>query len=303
MKTLQKFINHLVDGADLPPGLTEFMSSFQAQDFVVKLVELDGVLSSHVFNSIFSKEETPSPPKEEAYELTTYQKSAETKILAWLEEDPLEHPFFLVKGFAGSGKSWFSGHLNRLFKTLPSPPSTIFSAAPTHKAAAVSQAFLGTDVSTLASLLNVRVSDEDEELSFTLPETLPVFPPNSLLRIDESSMVNHQYTEFLKVIAKTFHLRILFFGDFAQLPPVKESRSPVRDIVDAEDEAHQETLFDVKRYAGVIQEFATAVRKAVFSKKAREDFHDILKNLRSCAELEVFYSMEGALTKYLGEFE
>lgn len=307
MHLLQRLINHLVDGSDVPPGLVPYLGTPDGQDFIQKLVMWNGVLSSHVLSDVMGDYETPSTSAEPAsstpvYELTEAQQSAETKILAWLKEDPLDNPFFLVKGFAGSGKSWFSGHIQRMLKGNNQKFNfQVFSAAPTHKAAAVSEKFLETEVVTLASLLGVKVQDEGEELSFVLPEVLPVFPRGSLIRIDEASMIPTAYMDYLKMIARRYELRILCFGDPAQLPPVKELRSPVWDLVDAEDEAHKETLFEVKRYSGPILEFASRVRKAVFRKKLRDSFIDVLHSLKSSAELDVYHSLNQAMLDSIGE--
>jgi exodeoxyribonuclease V len=321
MQLLQRLLAHLNGEADCPPGLVSFLSTYPGQDFVVRLVQLDGVLNSHVLDSILPPSpttlcsecgepqfDTPhgitcknghggAEPRA-VVELTEYQQKAEDLIKAWLTEDPVSQPFFIVKGYAGSGKTWFSGHLKSVFAAHPNKPTTIVYAAPTHKAASVASEFLDADVCTLASILNIKVSDDDEELTYTLPDTLPVFAPNTLLQIDEASMLSTQYLEFLIKVVETFGLRVLFFGDPAQLPPVGEIRSPVWKIV--EDDTHQITLFDVKRYSGELLEFATEVREAVFSSVKRKNFNPFGVTARD--KLKVSYSLEHTLAAHAEEF-
>jgi len=287
MILLQRLLAHLISGAECPPGLVPFLGTRPGQDFVIKLAELDGVLSSHVLESILPSDlapvcsvcgepqfETPSgmtcknghggaDPKPEL-ELTESQETAVALISDWLN-DSSSSRYFCVRGFAGSGKTFLLRHLKTVFQSFPSI-STVLYATPTHKAANVLSSSAEVSVSTLASLLGVKVSDDSEELVYELPESLPDIPRNCLIVVDEASMISKDYLGFINTVAETYGIRVIFFGDPAQLPPPGEHRSPVWRFVPP---SHQTVLTNVKRHCGDLLDLVTHVRSFVFNKELR----------------------------------
>lgn len=134
-------------------------------------------------------------------------------------------------GYAGTGKTYLIG---KIVEHLDVRYKDVLICAPTHKAAQVLKGKCHVDdeqIITIASLLNLQ---PDVEIANFDPEN-PIFRRNThqpdkwlfyhAIIIDEASMIPSALLKELEKIGKP----ILFVGDPAQLPPVKESHSPVFD--------------------------------------------------------------------------
>lgn len=165
---------------------------------------------------------------------------------------------FLLAGYAGTGKTFCLQHLVRQLRGR-----AVFTA-PTNKATRVLRDTLAADdykpeCKTIYSLLGLRLEPNGEVKELSVPEEDTDLSAFRLAVVDEASMVNAQLLGFIKeAIGKSPNVKFLFLGDPAQLPPVKETRSPVWEW--AEDKA---TLTEVVRNAGPILEFVTSLRKIV----------------------------------------
>lgn len=170
------------------------------------------------------------------------------------DPDPVS-PFFVFSGFAGTGKTFCmrevvartsSGHTNYAY------------TAPTNKAAKVLRQVTG-DACTIYSLLGLRIDKSGE-----LKQLVSGKPPEGLtdldvVFVDEASMVNKNLLAELKKSAERFQFKVVFMGDPAQLPPVKEHHSPIWDL------GVGVSLTQVMRHDNQILSLVTDIRNQVDS--------------------------------------
>lgn len=192
------------------------------------------------------------------YTLNPGQLAALDSILSWLEA-PLADPFFVLKGFAGTGKTFTVKELVKRFK------GRIVFTAPTNKATKVLRSTLkrpdyNPECRTIYSLLGLRLEASGEIRELKVPEDPIDLSQFRLIVVDEGSMLNAQVMGHLHDALAVFpHLRVLFMGDAAQLPPVKEKESPIWKL------RQVATLDKVMRHDNQILKLATAIRNVVNS--------------------------------------
>jgi exodeoxyribonuclease-5 len=185
------------------------------------------------------------------------QAAAITSIMAWLQ-DPFAGSFFVLKGFAGTGKTFSVKHLLRDFKGR-----TVFTA-PTNKATKVLRESLSApgfspECCTIYSLLKLRLEASGEVKVLKVnPEKTVDLSSCRLVIVDEASMLNKPVLECIKAAAAKYKTKFLFMGDAAQLPPVKELISPVWAM-----DCGKATLDTVMRHDNQILTTVTRIRKVV----------------------------------------
>lgn len=144
-------------------------------------------------------------------------------------------PWMVISGFAGSGKSFLVEYMTdvaenvlKLQKHLSvayRPPTFHFTAT-TNKAAAVLSEMLGQETRTIHSLLGLKIhTDYSTGKQKLVPKKgrRPRATANSIVFIDEASMINRELMFYIKKYQETnTTCKIVFIGDPYQLPPVKE---------------------------------------------------------------------------------
>ncbi len=185
--------------------------------------------------------------------LSEDQKNALKKIKKWLKGNDR---FFLLQGFAGTGKSF----LTKLILEESGVKNLYFSAT-TNKACKVLENNLGIAVKTIYSLLGLIMDENEDKLVLKYSDHPPYFPRGSIVVIDEASMIG---TELLKAIVNNGIIRVIFVGDPAQLPPVGEIFSPCWKIVDNED--NKTILREVMRNDNELLNLATEIRSCLRNK-------------------------------------
>ena len=181
--------------------------------------------------------------------LSSEQELASDKFCQWYSSFPnVRRPYFVVQGYAGTGKSFFISHVLKKLELTPK------YMAYTGKAALVLQQYSGVDAATIHSTIYrlVSVSEDRMKKLYAKLEKLmekpeettsdteeraairaeieelkkPHFELNpdafdddtpDVLVLDECSMVDEQILEDLL----TFGIPIIALGDPGQLPPVK----------------------------------------------------------------------------------
>jgi tRNA A37 threonylcarbamoyladenosine biosynthesis protein TsaE len=130
----------------------------------------------------------------------------------------------VLSGYAGTGKTHLLKHfLNSEFK------GTCCVTAPTHKAVRVIENVLFKKGKTLHSLLGLRLNTDLDNFDISNPQ----YDPNgndylknyNLIIIDECSQINKSLYTLITNKSREYKVKILFVGDFCQLPPVKEEIS------------------------------------------------------------------------------
>jgi len=183
-------------------------------------------------------------------ELTADQQKCLAALDGFLSDDTQR--VFLLKGYAGTGKTFLAGGLTEFLLTQ----GRMFSlAAPTGRAAKVIAKKTGQSARTIHSLIYdysdmpEQIEDGDDE-SATFKMVAKVRhnedPVDAVAIVDEASLVSNVYSESEFFRSGSGHLlqdliahmgsthsgnarKIIFIGDPAQLPPVGMSISPALD--------------------------------------------------------------------------
>lgn len=189
-----------------------------------------------------------------ALPLNEDQTEALRRIKVWLT-DPGD-PFFVLKGYAGTGKTFL---LQEFLRTWKAP--TAFTA-PTNKATRVLRQTLTRDdyrpnCRTIYSLLGLTMQANGEVKELSEPEDPVDLSDLNLIVVDEASMVGAKLMRFIESVADEHCLKFLFLGDPMQLPPVGESLgAPFR--VESSTE-----LRKIMRYDNAILDLVTAIREQI----------------------------------------
>ena len=186
--------------------------------------------------------------------LNPEQSSALSAITDWLAA-PFS-PFFVLKGSAGTGKTYCIRELTNRTK------GRFIFTAPTNKATkvlrdSVTQDDYAPECRTIYSLLGLRIEANGEVKELKVPEDPVDLSEYKAIIVDEGSMVNKQLFDYIRLTAEKFHIRFLFLGDAAQLPPVGELMSPIWGIGEGAQ------LTKVMRHDNAILELATRLRGQV----------------------------------------
>jgi hypothetical protein len=162
---------------------------------------------------------------------------------AFIEFINSEDPWMVISGFAGSGKTFLVKHmadvavnvlqLHGILDKYYRAPTIQFTAT-TNKAAAVLSEMLGQKVTTIHSLLGLKVVNNYKTGAQKLESHgKAIKTPNSIVFIDEASMVNRELLHFIKEYQQTTaDCKLIFIGDPYQLPPVKEGSCNVFNAKD-----------------------------------------------------------------------
>lgn len=137
-----------------------------------------------------------------------------------LEESRL---VFILNGYAGTGKTTVVADFVSQF------PKGTMICAPTHDAKDVLMSKVDVEVpfETVHAALGLREKiNNDGTVEFS-PSGFDKLGDVRLLVVDEASMIGTKLLGYLMEASYTYHLPIIFVGDAAQLPPVKEAYSPV----------------------------------------------------------------------------
>ena len=196
--------------------------------------------------------------RKSAKKLTKAQQQALVKLKSFLQS---EDSFFRLSGYAGTGKSFLVCHL---IEWLNSRNWKFAIAAPTNKAAkslmqvAMSMG-INIEVKTVAQLLGQQpeINEETGIEEFTSNNEAE-FDDYQVVIVDEFSMLNRSnFEEIVDAIALTIDTKVIFVGDEAQLPPVKEQQ-PIVAVSDYIDDTA--TLDEIIRYEGEIAVVAEKIR-------------------------------------------
>ena len=204
-----------------------------------------------------------------------------------------ENPVYILRGFAGTGKTSL---VKTLVNTLPKIGLSFVLMAPTGRAAKVLSNYSGQYASTIHRRIYQTRSFPDGSISMTRSENQN---KNTVFIVDEASMIGEQnefggkslLDDLLGYVFSGEHCRLLLIGDTAQLPPVGSLQSPALDCDYLKSEfpitAATYELTEVKRQAlesGILFN-ATHIRQLI--NERRDDyplslfqlkgFHDIYK--------------------------
>lgn len=152
------------------------------------------------------------------------------RFLEWREE----RPAFIIRGYAGTGKTTSVG---ALVKTLPKFGWKSVLLAPTGRAAKVLSAFSGKPASTIHRKIYQVKRGKSGEMRFMRSQNLH---SNTVFIVDEASMISDSsgllgnsiydqrslLDDLVEYVYNEKNCRLVFIGDTAQLPPVGMNISP-----------------------------------------------------------------------------
>jgi len=154
--------------------------------------------------------------------LNDQQYEAIKKIRIWLKSNK---QFFTLSGFSGTGKSTI------LKKILDEYRGGVVVTGPTHKSRKVVENYTKKESKTIQALLGLRPDVSIESFSPNFPIFNPIAQDRineyNLVCIDEASMINSSFFNLIVEKTKENKTKILFIGDYAQIPPISEERSIV----------------------------------------------------------------------------
>lgn len=194
---------------------------------------------------------------------TPEQALALDKMKTWLLSGKVSaDPFFILRGYAGTGKS-YSITLLAKDPELAYRPSQLCFTAPTNKAVKVLRNYLdgaglaAAPSKTIYSLLGLSLQANGEVKEITKPEEPVDLSAYKIIVVDEASMVNRFLMSAIQDAYADWGVPFIFMGDPAQLPPVGEITAPIWKI------AHGSELTTVMRYGNSMLDLATSIRKIV----------------------------------------
>ncbi len=165
---------------------------------------------------------------------TQSQENAIEKFADFLIE-PSEYPVFLLKGYAGTGKTSL---VSSFVEALGQMNFKMVLMAPTGRAAKVFSGYANFSAHTVHKIIYRQKSAKDGFGSFNLNKNLR---PETIFFVDEASMIHGSSAEYsgfgtgnlledlLNFVFEGHNCRLVLIGDTAQLPPVGNSESPALD--------------------------------------------------------------------------
>lgn len=151
------------------------------------------------------------------------QELAIERMISHAEEKGTE-PFLLLEGPAGSGKTTC---LREMLQQVPG--RGVVMTAPTNKAVKViEEAVPDAYATTIYKLLGLHLMADGEFKRVAGMNSLQDLEGIKLVVIDEGSMLGRKLTEYIDAVAEyNPKVRWIVMGDRWQLPPVRESISPI----------------------------------------------------------------------------
>lgn len=174
-------------------------------------------------------------------------------LMNFFEDD---RQYYLLSGQAGVGKTTCMRYFaTELLKRHPD--IKICMSAPTNKAVAVLDRSVGIDgltYKTIYSLLGLQMkaNGEVKELQDSGQDKIGAY---DLVVIDEGSMISSVLIDYLLKKTRLADTKIIMIGDKEQLPPVKETESPIWSKFKLDYE-----LTEVMRHQNAILEFVQLIR-------------------------------------------
>lgn len=240
-------------------------------------------------------------------EPTESQEAVIEALADFLAEEDSDQKLFLLKGYAGTGKTTL---ISTLVKTLASCEVKTVLLAPTGRAAKVMSTYSKKKAYTLHKCLYVPEM-LNGELSLSLRSNRA---KHTLFIVDEASMIGERnafggsslLSDLIEFVYTGENCSLMLIGDTAQLPPIHTELSPALDEERLSFYYHKEvtemTLTEVVRQgkkSGILYN-ATQLRKRIAHFK--KGFQLQIAPFRDIVLLQAGYEIEEALTSAYQEY-
>lgn len=166
------------------------------------------------------------------FEPTQGQAELFSKLTVFFDDDENYRPVFLLKGYAGTGKTTI---VSTLIKVLPKTGYKSVLMAPTGRAAKVLASYTGKVAQTIHKKIYKQVADAyTGDLQFVRQKNYSDF---TVFIVDEASMISDDrdfgskglLNDLIDFVFENEGNKLILIGDEAQLPPVGVSVSPALD--------------------------------------------------------------------------
>jgi exodeoxyribonuclease-5 len=166
-----------------------------------------------------------------AFNATSDQLATLLKMSEFLADD-YQDQVFILKGYAGTGKTTLIAHLVNTFKQLKQKSVLL---APTGRAAKVLSSYSGKPAYTIHKKIYRQKSAKDGFGTFVIDKNLHT---DTLFIVDESSMISNEQmnssvfgsgnvlSDLVEYVYSGRGCKLILVGDTAQLPPVGLTDSP-----------------------------------------------------------------------------
>ncbi len=222
--------------------------------------------------------------------------------------DNQSNSLYLLKGFAGTGKTSIIG---TLVSNLWEIKKSAVLMAPTGRAAKVISNYSGKEAFTIHKKIYFPKSEKGGGVSFVMQ---PNKHRNTLFIVDEASMISDTISDsklfengsllddLMQFVYSGHQCKLLLIGDKAQLPPVKSEISPALDADQLELQYHKKVmsieLDEVVRQSqdsGILMN-ATQLRD-VLNRQVYESFQFNLKPFKDIVRLVDGYEIMEAINE------
>lgn len=179
---------------------------------------------------------------------TTSKQDITLQLMAKFVLSANEKETFLLKGYAGTGKTTIVG---TLVKNLWKAKKSSILLAPTGRAAKVISNYSNKEAFTIHKKIYYPKSQKGGGVSFTLQ---PNKHRNVIFIVDEASMIpdinqdsklfenGSLLDDLMQYIYSGYNCKLMLIGDTAQLPPVKLTISPALDERTLENHYNKEVI-------------------------------------------------------------
>ena len=162
----------------------------------------------------------------------TFEQEIAVKSLSEFLLSPANDTVFVLRGYAGTGKTSLVGALVKAMDKLQQKSVLL---APTGRAAKVFSAYAGHPAFTIHKKIYRQQSFSNEVSNFSINDNLTT---HTLYIVDEASMISNEglsgsmfgtgrlLDDLVEFVYSGAGCRLLLMGDTAQLPPVGEEQSP-----------------------------------------------------------------------------
>ena len=243
--------------------------------------------------------------KEFPYQPTTDQIEAIRQFSTFVEQSS-SSSIFLLKGYAGTGKttliaSWLKPLLKLEYKVV--------LMAPTGRAAKVMSTYAKTKANTIHKRIYFAQQNKQGGIQFTLQKNKF---RKAVFIVDEASMIGDEQSsaqlfqngsllqDLISYVQQGDRCKLVFVGDTAQLPPVKQELSPALNqnylSLHFSTEVSEVELSDVLRQdalSGILHN-ATNLRN-IMHENIDDHFQFLIRNKTDITHLQDGYDIQGAL--------
>jgi exodeoxyribonuclease-5 len=208
---------------------------------------------------------------------------------------PIEEGFYyILEGAAGTGKTYLTTSLvEALLGTRINGAfqGKIYVTATTNKAVAVLEEKCDVisnriEFKTIHSLLGLKEdNDEHGNIFFKVSELSNPIPPSTVaIFIDEASMIDKYLLKIIRQRIESSEVKVIFIGDFHQIPPVGEPKSQLCiESVQKDMKLKKGKLTTIVRQAegSPIIKLATYIRENENSQKLNYDYQTEITDIGS----------------------